>query len=242
MAFATIPGTSAEAKIEYVANVLGIAGFVMSLGLVGFSVLFRRGRRRAATLGDIETLGATVARTISEDLVDRLAEPEIAQMNETQGYNHQQVHESSQQLRTNLSRVLEVLSTAGTDDANAAASALLYGETGLAEEFFADRAEVALAEPVQLAKAIEALHLKATLEYLTDPARALKSCARAVELNTDDGEGWRQLGHVHLRLGQTAEAQRAFAQADQANDLAHSRSDFVGYDSNELDSPPRQDN
>ena len=224
MVLSAIPGTSSEAKIEYIANVLGIAGFVMSLGLLAFSVLYRRGRRRAATLGDIETLGATVARTISEDLVDRLAEPEITRMATSQGYTGELVQESTRQLRTNLSRVLDVLSTAGSDDANAAASAILHGETELAEEFFANMAEAALAEPVQLSKAIEALHLKAALEYLRDPARALKSCASAVQLDTGDAEGWRQLGHVHLRLGQIEEAQRAFAHSKRRVELEQTNS------------------
>ena len=54
MGLAALPGQSSEDKIEFLANSLGIAGFVMSLSLLGVGVLYRRGTRRTATHGDIE--------------------------------------------------------------------------------------------------------------------------------------------------------------------------------------------
>ena len=52
LGLAALPGQSAEDKVEFVANVLGIAGFAMSLGLLGVGVLYRRGTRRTATHGE----------------------------------------------------------------------------------------------------------------------------------------------------------------------------------------------
>lgn len=214
LGLAALPGQSAEGKIEFVANILGIAGFVMSLGLLGVGVLYRRGSRRTATHGDIERLGATVVETLSGRLIDRLAQPEIERMAATAQLNEEQRISSAAQIRSSLSRTLSVLTESDTAIANAAATALLHGDTRPAEEFFADRAARALDGGHGLNEAAaRALHNRAALESLRDPEVALASCRNAMELQPDDAIGWSQLAHIHMRLGQLDEARLAFDKA-----------------------------
>lgn len=212
LGLAALPGQSAEDKVEFVANVLGIAGFAMSLGLLGVGVLYRRGTRRTATHGDIEHLGATVVETLSERLIERLAQPEIERMAASAHIDEEQRTSSAAQIRSNLRATLQVLTESDTAEANAAATALLSGDTRPAEEFFTDRATRALADGGDLgATAATALHNRAVLESLRDPRIALASCREAVRLQPDDAIGWSQLAHIHLRLGQLDEARVAFA-------------------------------
>ncbi len=222
MGLAALPGQSNEDKIEFLANILGIAGFVMSLGLLGVGVLYRRGTRRAATHGDIERLGATVVETLSDRLIDRLARPEIERIAASSQLNDEQRTSSAAQIRSSLTSTLQVLTDSDTAIANAAATALLHGDTKPAEEFFADRAARALEEGNGLNDAAaRALHHKAALEALRDPEVALASCRNAMRLQPDDAIGWSQLANIHLRLGQLDEARVAFDKALGGGSAAH---------------------
>lgn len=213
MGLTALPGDTTENKIELVANVLGIAGFVMSLGLLGVGLVYRRGAGRTATHGDVERLGATVVEALSDRLVDRLIKPEIKRMAALTVLNDDERRSSVAQMRSSLANVLGVLTDSDTESANAAATALLHGNTRPAEEYFAERAAQALADGNDVARAAKALHERAALELLRDPEAALATCQGAAQLRPDDALGLSQLAHVYLRLGRREEARAAFDQA-----------------------------
>ena len=142
--------------------------------------------------------------------------------------NDEQRTSSAAQIRSSLTGTLHVLTESDTANANAAATALLHGDTKPAEEFFADRAARALEDGSgHNDVAASALHHKAALESLRNPQVALASCRNAVRLQPDDAIGWSHLAHIYLRLGQLDEARIAFDKALGGDASAHDAATLI---------------
>lgn len=213
-----IPGETADQKIELVANVLGIAGFVMSLGLVMFGWLARRGRRRPATQGDLESLSRAVVEMTADRIAAQLAqgvstEPEIAAH-----LDENQISSTAAQVKADITAAVTAVASARSDDGKSASAALLRGETGMAEQFLELRADnSASSNP---ASAAGDLHLAAALRSTHDLEGALHACTKALNIHPNDALGWSRLAHLYLRLGRAEDARWAFDKAVALQDTA----------------------
>lgn len=209
---AAIPGASADAKIELVANVLGIAGFVMSLALMILTPIVRRGRNRPATLGDLDRLSSAVVDMIGDRIVDQLTRSAALPIAQAPRLLTGQLGPTEDRVRTDLLAAVNAVAKSGSAQAQLAASRLLEGDTRLAEAFLAEEADRLISKG-EFRAASEALHLKAALHSLRDTSSALHSCRRAVTLDPTDALGWSRLGHLYLRNGEIDRARAAFERA-----------------------------
>jgi Flp pilus assembly protein TadD len=208
-AFEGIPGASFDSKIEFVANVLGITGFALSAALLMFGVLFRSGRRRPASRADLDRLSAAVVKMIGDRIADQLAEAAISASGRAPVVLDGQQGDTYARVRDDLIAAVTAITATPSDEADAAAAALINGETGPAERLL-DQQAVASRNNYATAVCAEALHLKAALQATHDPAGALGACEEAVRIAPHSASGWNRLGHLYLRLGRVNEARAAF--------------------------------
>ena len=108
---------------------------------------------------------------------------------------------------------MQAIASDDTENGRSAASALINGDLDAAEDYFEAKSKSDETDGGSSYDAAEALHLKAALQSLRNPARAIDACLRAVDRNPADPLGWSRLGHLYLRTGQLTEAQAAFQRA-----------------------------
>ena len=208
-AFERVPGASFDSKIEFVANVLGITGFALSAALLMFEVLFRSGRGRPASRADLDRLCAAVVNTIGDRIADRLSEAAMDASGRAPVLLDGRQGDTYEQVREDLKAAVTAITATSSDEADAAAAALINGDTGPAELLLDEQAAASRKSEATTACA-EALHLKAALQATHDPAGALGACEEAVRIAPHSASGWNRLGHLCLRLGQVNEARAAF--------------------------------
>lgn len=218
-----LPGAALGDKIEFAANILGIAGFAMSLALILFGPIYRRGWRRLATRGDLERLGGSVAEQIGERIAARLAAAALGApgAGATMGAapdgmsggkrGDAPAGTTLERVRADLAAAVAMVMADPTRQGQDAVEALLDGDTRPAERLLAARAAAQVeADP---GGAAEALHLTAALRSVHDGAGALDACRAALRIEPDSALGWSRLAHLYLRLGRAEEAQAAFDRA-----------------------------
>jgi tetratricopeptide (TPR) repeat protein len=112
-----------------------------------------------------------------------------------------------------LTEAITALSKTGASTAsiNDALRALKQGDTAKAQAIFAEVLRSKEAEGRQANKeaAAAARHLGA-LAYMNDTKAALAAYRKAVELDPDDVEGWNVLGALLSRIGELAQAEKAY--------------------------------
>ena len=206
-----VPGDAYDNKIEFVANVLGIAGFVMSLGLLIFGPLTRRGRRRPATQGDLERLSSAVVEMIGERIVAQLADSAPDNFQNAPVLVQRQIGHTKDRVLSDLSTAVGLVANDHSVHGEAAAAALIQGEPGPAEDLFKQRSgELALSDPMTSA---EYLHLHAVLRSTHDLEGALSACLKAINIDPANALGWSRIAHLYLRMGRTGDARLAFERA-----------------------------
>lgn len=227
-----MPGGLLDERLEFIANLLGIAGFALSLTLMLVGALMRLGRRRPATQGDLERLAGTVARRIGDRIAVQLAAaaasasavaPSVgpstaASSSETAqsladigGAELGPAAPGADRVRLDLEAAVSMIVEDTSPEARVAAAALLAGDALPAERLLERRA--AQARRRDTAKAAETLHLLAALRSARDLEGALAPCLKAVRVDPDSMLGWRRLGYLLLRLGRAKEARDAFDRA-----------------------------
>lgn len=203
-----LPGAVFDDKIEFLANVLGIAGFALSLALLLFGPLYRHGRRRLATQGDLARLGGAVVEKIGDRIAEQLA---AAAVKAGGSARRPAPEDDDDRLLADLGAAVAAIVEDPSDEGRAAAAALLEGDTRPAERVLAQRAAECAAEDPH--RAAEALHLKAALQSTHDLRGAARQCGEAVRAEPESALGWSRLGQIYLRLGQAAKAREAFERA-----------------------------
>ena len=98
-------------------------------------------------------------------------------------------------------------------DSRRALEKLERGDSSAAEAFFANILERHVKNGSEPSKAKAAARHLGAFAALRAPRAALQHYRRAVELDPDDPEGWRQLGQVLDHLGELDEAAEAYKQA-----------------------------
>lgn len=115
-----------------------------------------------------------------------------------------------------LTNTVEALATEQNDpDApqgiSEALASLEQGDTAKAEAIFAEILKTKEAEgQASLKEAAQAAKHIGTLAYLHDTEKALAAYKKASQLDPDDADAWNKLGHLLLRTGDLAGAERAF--------------------------------
>lgn len=211
---ALVPGDTLTEKTGLLANLFGIAGFVLSVGILFVRFAYHHGKRRPATQGDLDRLGHAVVEALQSRIVDQLVEKETERLQAASWLSTEQKEAGIRQMRLGLQSAVGDIANDRSDAGQSAAAALLVGDTQLALNYFDDLASSEAAEePKSKQRAADALHMKAALQSLSEPERAIDACLRAVTLNPGDPLGWSRLGHLYLRLGKLTEARSAFDRA-----------------------------
>lgn len=200
-----LPGPNLETKAEILSGILGVVGFIVSVGILLIRLVYRTGGRRLATQVDLNRLGAAVVDGLQERITNQLLATAEERLARADWLTSEQRTTVGTALRRDVGLAVREVSRGAGDEAVAATVDLLNGQTDLAEAFFAERAHDA-----QPRDAADALHLRAALQSLRDSAEAVRGCRRAVELDPEDPLGWSRLGHLYLRLGRIEEADAAF--------------------------------
>ena len=213
MILAFVPGDTLKDKTELLANLVGIAGFVLSVGLVTVRFASRRGRRRLATQGDLDRLGLAVLDGLQKRIVDQLVAKEAARLAHAAWLSDDQREDDLRRVRLDLAGTVGEIVRDQSDAGLSATAGLLAGDTQPAERYYEGKAGIAMIGRSQPDRAAEALHKKAALQSLSNPVSAVEACLRAVMMNPNDPLGWSRLGHLYLRLGKLSEAQSAFERA-----------------------------
>ncbi|MCB1509656.1 MAG: hypothetical protein KDJ36_02040 [Hyphomicrobiaceae bacterium] len=208
-----VPGETLNDKTGLLANIFGMAGFVLSVSIVVGRLVTQRGKRRPATLADLDHLGASLVATLQDRIVDQLAAEPNARLANAAWLEPEQRSEAQNELRHGVAAAVRSIASDDTEAGRSAASALIKGDLAPVEEFFEARALSRDAGEGDASRAAEALHMKAALQSLHDPARAVEACLRAVRRNPSDPLGWSRLGHLYLRIGNLPEAKEAFLKA-----------------------------
>lgn len=208
-----IPDETLNDKTGLLANIFGIAGFILSVGIVVARLATQRGKRRPATLADLDRLGASIVASLQDRIVDQLAAGELGRLADASWLAPEQRIATQDQLKRGLAAAVHAIASDDTEQGRSAASALIQGDLDAAEHYFEAKSKMGEADRGSSSASAEALHLKAALQSLRDQAGAIDACLRAVDRNPTDPLGWSRLGHLYLRTGQLAEAQAAFKKA-----------------------------
>ena len=208
-----VPGETLNDKTGLLANIFGIAGFILSVWIVVGRILTQRGKRRPATLGDLDRLGASIVSSFQDRIVDQLAAGELVRLADASWLAPNQRQAAQEQLKRGLAAAVLAIAIDDTESGRSAGSALIKGNLDAAEDYFEAKSKAELTSGGSSYEAAEALHLKAALQSLRDQAGAIDACLRAVNRNPADPLGWSRLGHLYLRAGQLTEAQAAFRKA-----------------------------
>ena len=208
-----VPGETLNDKTGLLANIFGIAGFVLSVGIVVARLVMQRGKRRPATLADLDRLGASIVTSFQDRIVDQLAAGELTRLADASWLAPTQRDAAQDQLKRGLAAAVQAIAIDDTENGRSAASALIKGNLDAAENYFEAKSKSNETDGGSSYDSAEALHLKAALQSLRDPAGAVDACLRAVDRNPADPLGWSRLGHLYLRTGQLTEAQAAFQRA-----------------------------
>lgn len=208
-----VPGETLNDKTGLFANIFGIAGFVLSVGIVVARLLTQRGKRRPATLADLHRLGASIVASFQDRIVDQLAARELSGVADAKWLTPKQRDAAQDQLKRGLAAAVQALAHDDTEEGRSAASALVKGDLDTAVDYFEAKSHSSEADGGSSYEAAEALHLKAAVQSLRDQAGAIDGCLRAVHRNPADALGWSRLGHLYLRAGHVTEAQAAFQRA-----------------------------
>ena len=208
-----VPGETLNDKTGLLANIFGMAGFVLSVGIVVGRQISQRGKRRPATLADLDRLGASLVASFQDRIIDQLASEEITRLAKVAWLQPEQKSEARDQLRRGVAAAVRSIASDDTERGRAAATALIKGDLISLEDYFEANAPSQDAGEGAAGRAAEALHMKAALQSLRDPAGAVDACLRAVRRNPSDPLGWSRLGHLYLRIGNLSEAQSAFQKA-----------------------------
>lgn len=208
-----VPGETLNDKTGLLANIFGIAGFILSVGIVVARLVTQRGKRRPATLADLDRLGASIVASFQDRIVDQLAAGELTRLADASWLAPKQRNTAQDQLKRGLAAAVQAIASDATENGRSAASALINGDLDAAENYFEAKSKSGETDGGSSYDAAEALHLKAALQSLRDPTGAVDACLRAVDRNPTDPLGWSRLGHLYLRTGQLTEAQAAFQRA-----------------------------
>lgn len=208
-----VPGETLNDKTGLLANIFGIAGFILSVGIVVARLATQRGKRRPATLADLDRLGASIVASFQDRIVDQLATGELTRLSEASWLVPNQRLLAQDQLKRGLAAAVHAMASDDSEQGRSAASAFIQGDLDAAEAYFEAKSTSREIVGRSSYEAAEALHLKAALQSLRDQAGAIDACLRAVDRNPSDPLGWSRLGHLYLRTGQLTEAQAAFQKA-----------------------------
>jgi len=208
-----VPGETLNDKTGLLANIFGIAGFILSIGIVVVRLVTQRGKRRPATLADLDRLGASIVASFQDRIVDQLVAGELDRLSDASWLGPNQRHAAQDQLKRGVAAAVRTLAGDATEKGRSAASALINGDLDAAVDYFEGKSKSDETDGGSSYDAAEALHLKAALQSLRNPAGAVDACLRAVDRNPADPLGWSRLGHLYLRTGQLTEAQAAFQRA-----------------------------
>lgn len=207
---ALLPGQSFGERLEAASNLLGVLGFFLSVVMLAYTLLFRRGRRRIATRGDLDGLGAAVADLVGARLAERIAAKASPQAIPADITPPETAGSPQERIRNDVTAAVERVLADVTSSGREAAAALVRGETEPAERLLAARASDGATRSKDAA---EALHLQAALASTRDLEAALSSCQRAISLEPGDALGWSRIGHLYLRMGRLDDARTAFEKA-----------------------------
>ena len=146
-----------------------------------------------------------------EKLVTQLMEkhaPELTNYREREQANQDQIKALTNTIATLVKQQGQPNAPLGLDEALAQIAA---GNTEVAEALFQRILERKSQEGHAANKeaAAAARHL-GSLAFLHDTHKALKAYRRATELDPENVEGWKQLGHLLHRIGQLSEAEIAY--------------------------------
>lgn len=208
-----VPGETLNDKTGLLANIFGIAGFILSVWIVVARIVRQRGKRRPATLADLDRLGASIVSSFQDRIVDQLAAGELVRLADASWLAPDQRQASQDQLKRGLAAAVRAITNDDTESGRSAGSALINGNLDAAEDYFEAKSRAGLTSGGSFYEAAEALHLKAALQSLRDQAGAIDACLRAVNRNPADPLGWSRLGHLYLRAGKLTDAQAAFQKA-----------------------------
>lgn len=208
-----VPGETLNDKTGLLANIFGIAGFILSVGIVVARLATQRGKRRPATLADLDRLGASIVASFQDRIVDQLAAGELKRLADASWLTRNQRDAAQDQLKRGLATAVQEIAADDTERGRSAASALIKGDLEPAEDYFEAKSKAGATDVGSSYEAAEALHLKAALQSLRDQAGAINACLKAIDRNPADPLGWSRLGHLYLRTGQLTEAQAAFEKA-----------------------------
>lgn len=191
-----VPGETLNDKTGLLANIFGIAGFILSVGIVVARLVTQRGKRRPATLADLDRLGASIVASFQDRIVDQLATGEITRLADARWLAPEQRLAAQDQLKRGLAAAVQAIASDDTENGRSAASALIKGDLDAAEDYFEAKSKAGETGGGSSYDAAEALHLKAALQSLRNQAGAIDACLRAVDRNPADPLGWSRLGHL----------------------------------------------
>lgn len=208
-----VPGETLNDKSGLLANNFGIAGFILSVGIVFARLAMQRGKRRPATLADLYRLGASIVASFQDRIVGQLTAEELTRLADASWLAPNQRHTAQDQLKRGQAAAVQAIANDDTESGRSAGTALINGDLDAAENYFEAKSKSGETDGRSSYEAAEALHLKAALLSLRNQAGAIDACLRAVNRNPADPLGWSRLGHLYLRTGQLTEARAAFQKA-----------------------------
>jgi tetratricopeptide (TPR) repeat protein len=208
-----VPGETLNDKTGLLANIFGIAGFILSVGIVVARLVTQRGKRRPATLADLDRLGASIVASFQDRIVDQLAAGELGRLADASWLAPEQHLAAQDQLKRGLAAAMRTIASDDSEKGRSAAAAIIKGDLDAAEDYFETKSKSDETDLGSSYDAAEALHMKAALQSLRNQAGAIEACLRAVDRNPAGPLGWSRLGHLYLRAGQLTEAQAAFQRA-----------------------------
>lgn len=106
-----VPGENLNDKTGLLANIFGIAGFILSVGIVGARLVKKRGKRRPATLADLDRLGASIVASFQDRIVDQLAGGELTRLADASWLAPKQRNAAQDQLKRGLAAAVRAIVT-----------------------------------------------------------------------------------------------------------------------------------
>ncbi len=199
-----VPGRSLGDKLA----VLGLAGALLAAVYGGYEWLYRRDV--GSQVEDIKATQDKLAseiKSLKEELVGKV-EKRLEGLPGPSGSPSGGAGEAGETIAKDIGAAIKTLATEGKTEA---LRQLEKGDRDAADKALAAKiAEMETTRGVAAREEAALYRQRGALAFLDNTAEALRFYAKATGLDQDDAEGWRQLGHLQLRVGDLDAAAKGY--------------------------------